>query len=94
MLIMMIMKTMTVRDVRQKWPEAERSLVIEGEIVITRDGKPIIGGTDIDKWDYEFVALIYPKPKRAPTTARRKTSRRTTAGKPPTRRRRAGLRRR
>lgn len=35
------MKTMTVRDVRQKWPEAERSLVIEGEIVITRDGKPV-----------------------------------------------------
>ena len=35
------MKTMTVRDVRQKWPEAERSLVSEGEIVITRDGKPV-----------------------------------------------------
>ena len=35
------MKTMTVRDVRQKWPEAERSLVVEGEIVITRDGKPV-----------------------------------------------------
>lgn len=41
MLNMIIMKTMTVRDVRQKWPEAERSLVIEGEIVITRDGKPV-----------------------------------------------------
>jgi len=35
------MKTMTVRDVRQKWPEAERSLAAEGEIVITRDGKPV-----------------------------------------------------
>lgn len=35
------MKTMTVRDVRQKWPEAERSLAEEGEIVITRDGKPV-----------------------------------------------------
>lgn len=32
---------MTVRDVRQKWPEAERSLAAEGEIVITRDGKPV-----------------------------------------------------
>lgn len=32
---------MTVRDVRQRWPEAERSLGIEGEIVITRDGKPV-----------------------------------------------------
>ncbi|MGL4401148.1 MAG: type II toxin-antitoxin system Phd/YefM family antitoxin [Luteolibacter sp.] len=35
------MKTMTVRDIRQKWPEAERSLSEEGEIVITRDGKPV-----------------------------------------------------
>lgn len=32
---------MTVRDVRQKWPEAERSLESEGEIIITRDGKPV-----------------------------------------------------
>jgi antitoxin (DNA-binding transcriptional repressor) of toxin-antitoxin stability system len=35
------MKTITVRDVRQHWPEAERSLAIEGEITITRDGKPV-----------------------------------------------------
>jgi antitoxin (DNA-binding transcriptional repressor) of toxin-antitoxin stability system len=35
------MKTMTVRDVRQKWPEAERMLGKVGEIVITRDGKPV-----------------------------------------------------
>jgi len=32
---------MTVRDIRQRWPEAERSLATEGEIVITRDGKPV-----------------------------------------------------
>jgi antitoxin (DNA-binding transcriptional repressor) of toxin-antitoxin stability system len=30
-----------VRDIRQRWPEAERSLAIEGEITITRDGKPV-----------------------------------------------------
>lgn len=35
------MKTITVRYVRQRWPEAERSLAIEGEITITRDGKPV-----------------------------------------------------
>lgn len=35
------MKRITVRDVRQRWPEAERSLALEGEIVITRDGKPV-----------------------------------------------------
>jgi antitoxin (DNA-binding transcriptional repressor) of toxin-antitoxin stability system len=35
------MKTMTVRDVRQRWPDAERALESEGEIIITRDGKPV-----------------------------------------------------
>jgi antitoxin (DNA-binding transcriptional repressor) of toxin-antitoxin stability system len=35
------MKTISVRDLRQKWPEAERALKIESEIVITRDGKPV-----------------------------------------------------
>jgi prevent-host-death family protein len=35
------MKTITVRDVRQRWPDAERALGEEGEILITRDGKPV-----------------------------------------------------
>lgn len=28
---------------------------------ITNDGNPIIGGSDINENDYEFVAKIYPK---------------------------------
>ncbi|TAL04100.1 MAG: peptidase M12 [Rhodospirillaceae bacterium] len=28
---------------------------------ITKDGKPIPGGMDIDKSDYDFIGLIYPK---------------------------------
>src|ERR1044071_5318566 len=28
---------------------------------ITKDGKPIIGGTDIDRSDFAFVAKLYPK---------------------------------
>ena len=28
---------------------------------ITKDGKPIIGGTDIDTLDYEFAGRLYPK---------------------------------
>ncbi len=28
---------------------------------LTKDGKPIVGGTDIDASDYKFVAKIYPK---------------------------------
>jgi hypothetical protein len=29
---------------------------------ITKDGKPIVGGTDINKTDAEFAAKIYPRP--------------------------------
>jgi hypothetical protein len=32
------MKTITVRDLRQRWPAAERLLQTEHELVITRDG--------------------------------------------------------
>jgi antitoxin (DNA-binding transcriptional repressor) of toxin-antitoxin stability system len=35
------MKTMTVRDIRHHWPEAEKALGVEREIIITRDGKPV-----------------------------------------------------
>lgn len=35
------MKTVTVRDLRQRWPETERALQREGEIVITRDAQPV-----------------------------------------------------
>lgn len=33
---------------------------------ITKDGKPIPGGTDIDELDYEFAGAVYPKPKPKP----------------------------
>lgn len=29
--------------------------------VITKDGKPILGGSDIDKSDFTFMAKVYPK---------------------------------
>src|SRR6266540_5575823 len=32
---------------------------------ITKDGKPILGGLDIDKEDSTFAAKIYPKPSQA-----------------------------
>lgn len=35
------MKTMSVRDLRQRWPEAEALLQVEHEIIITRDSKPV-----------------------------------------------------
>lgn len=38
---------------------------------ITKTGKPIAGGLDIDKVDYDFMALMYPKPvaPKAPAAA-------------------------
>lgn len=35
------MKTITIRDLRQHWPEAEAALQVEEEILITRDSKPV-----------------------------------------------------
>jgi len=35
------MKTVTVRDLRQRWPETERALQTEKEILVTRDSKPV-----------------------------------------------------
>ena len=35
------MKTITIRDLRQRWPKVEKALQIEGEILITRDSKPV-----------------------------------------------------
>ena len=53
MLTYQAMKTMTVRDIRLKWPDAERVLAREREIVVTRDGKPVAR------------ILPYEPPKRA-----------------------------
>ncbi len=35
------MKTITVRDLRQRWPETEAASQVEEEILITRDSKPV-----------------------------------------------------
>jgi astacin (peptidase family M12A) len=34
--------------------------------LITKDGKPILGGTDIDTTDYAFCGKIYPRPGHVP----------------------------
>ncbi len=35
------MKTITIRDLRQRWPETEAALQLEDEILIARDSKPV-----------------------------------------------------
>ncbi|MGH7894847.1 MAG: type II toxin-antitoxin system Phd/YefM family antitoxin [Candidatus Binatia bacterium] len=42
------MKTVTIRDVRHRWPETEKALAREGEILITRDSKPVAKLVRID----------------------------------------------
>lgn len=51
---------------------------------ITKSGKPILGGVDIDKSDYDFAGMIYPKPPKAPPAkkvAAKKTAAKKTAAK-------------
>ena len=57
---------------------------------ITKNGKPIIGGVDIDKSDYAFMAKVYPKPSKAPASS---TKAKTTKAKATKTRRKAGRRR-
>ena len=37
----MLMKTITIRELRHRWPDAEALLRDEGEVVITRDANPV-----------------------------------------------------
>ena len=46
---------------------------------ITKDGKPITGGTSITETDHAFAARIYPKPVAVKKTAK-KTARKTANG--------------
>ncbi|HEY0558113.1 MAG TPA: M12 family metallopeptidase [Thermoanaerobaculia bacterium] len=45
-------------------PDSIMCYQIPGEITV--DGQPILGGTDIDPMDYEFMSSIYPKPDAGP----------------------------
>lgn len=45
---------------------------------ITRDGKPITGGLDINQTDYDFVGRIYPKPAPAAPKPPAPSTRRAT----------------
>ena len=54
------MKTITIRDLRQRWPETEAALKVEDEILITRDSKPVaklvriaVAARKRPRWDAE-----------------------------------------
>jgi antitoxin (DNA-binding transcriptional repressor) of toxin-antitoxin stability system len=66
------MKTVTVCDLRQRWPETEKALEVEQEILITRDSKPVA----------KLVRYIEPvKRKRFDPVAHEKWQRKTSGGK-------------
>jgi hypothetical protein len=48
---------------------------------ITKDGKPIIGGVDIDAKDYAFAAMIYPEKTARGSTAAKKVTKKASARK-------------
>ena len=57
------MNTITIRDLRQRWPETEAALQVEDEILITRDSKPVAklvrvvaGAHARPRWDAEAHA--------------------------------------
>ena len=35
------MKTITIRDLRLRWPQTEQALEVEREMIVTRDGRPV-----------------------------------------------------
>jgi antitoxin (DNA-binding transcriptional repressor) of toxin-antitoxin stability system len=59
---------MTIRDLRQRWPEAEAALREVEEILITRDSKPVAKLVRVsaeparrERWDPEKHALWQKK---------------------------------
>jgi antitoxin (DNA-binding transcriptional repressor) of toxin-antitoxin stability system len=51
---LIFMKTISIRELRQNWPEAESLLRVENEIVITRDSEPVA----------KLVRYVKPEPVR------------------------------
>jgi hypothetical protein len=46
---------------------------------ITRNGKPIVGGVDIDKSDFDFAGTVYPRPPKPPAKKATRVARTTSA---------------
>ena len=68
------MKTITIRDLRQRWPATERSLQTEKELIITRDGEPVAR-----------LVRIVPEPPQRPRwnpDAHKQWLKKTWSGKP------------
>jgi antitoxin (DNA-binding transcriptional repressor) of toxin-antitoxin stability system len=72
-------RTLTIRDLRLHWADAERRLQREGELIVTRDGQPVAKLTAYEapqttgkRWSPEqhrrWLARFWKEPPRGPTT--------------------------
>ena len=52
------MKPITIRDLLQRWPEAEAALQVEDEILITRDSKPVAKLVPLDGHPESFIGSM------------------------------------
>jgi antitoxin (DNA-binding transcriptional repressor) of toxin-antitoxin stability system len=68
-----MMKTITIRQLRQNWPEAESLLRVENEIIVTRDSKPVA----------RLIRYVNPEPirKRFDPVAHGKWQKKVSGGK-------------
>ena len=75
-------ETASVRGTEHADPNSIMCYQIPG--TITKDGKPIIGGLDIDKEDFEFMSTIYPKTVQSlpPKKSTGRTPKKSTGRKP------------
>jgi len=66
-------KTVTVRQLRQRWPDTEKALQVEREILVTRDSRPVA----------KLVRYVEPatRGKRFDPVAHAKWQRKTSGGK-------------
>lgn len=56
-----VLKSLDERSLMATLPDQTSIMCYQLPGSITRDGKPIIGGTDINATDYAFIGKLYPK---------------------------------
>lgn len=61
----------SIRGTAHAAPRSIMSYQIPG--TLTKDGKPIVGCRDIDKKDYKFAGMIYPRPNKSSSAGKQKT---------------------
>ena len=69
------------KSIRGTLPDPKSIMCYQIDGSITKNGKPIIGGLDIDQLDYEFAGQIYPKALLTHKGGARKKARKKKPGR-------------